>query len=354
MALSTNPPSNEPGRWLQGSDGQWYENPGYTGGRTVAQTDPEGAKTVVAEQRRPNGLTLESFNAKQSSGFDDKLLQRLFNRYTNIKGYSWGNGAVFHDYAKSVLSDPAYAQQFKRRPMEDYNSWISRIDKTFPGIMLAADMENMRHDPEVQDYFSFDNQKGPDGLTAAEAQSVKEQKERQATLDQIKAFADSLLRPLSMEDPEVRNIMTMTRGAVQDDARNRGIEGPLSIANSEQATLGQLGQYNTQRQQLGLQALQYKDQSQLQEGQRKMGLSQAQWEADAGAAIQRHANETGPYKTIGGLGGAAIGGVGGFFAGGPAGAAAGASAGFNVGSGLGGVAAGNPAIPPPPRTYKGY
>jgi hypothetical protein len=319
------------------------------------QTDDAYNNVRDVEQRRvgnPYG-SASNFNAlKNDEGFQNNMLARVFQKHVNTSGHSFGNGSWGNDFSANVLQDPAYAAQFRIRPGETKDSWLQRLEMTFPGISKSAQASGVFDDPQVANFFGYESYRDPTtGMSSAQQEEAGRLKSEQSTRDEIASFSDSLRGDLDPNDPEVSHILKTVGGNSLNQARLRGIEGPASIAAMEGNTAGALFNYNQGRKDRYGQALQFKSQDQLAQGQRLNAAAMQNWQRDAGMAQQRAAND--PLPTALGIGAGAVGGVAGFFAGGPAGAAAGASGGFNLGRGIG-QAFTQPNIPPPPSRYGGY
>lgn len=323
-----------------------------------AQADTKQAAIDKGMQQRQevwginSGMTYDQYKALAADpAFENEYMTRLFLAHSNAPGHSFGNGSLGYDYSKAVLNDPSYAEQFRRKPGEQFGQWIQRLEQTFPGISKSAHSTGMYNDQRLQDYFKYDSVKGENGLTPGQTAEMTRQAEEAKTMAQIREFADNLLKPLDENDPEVRQIMTNASNATEKQARLQGVQGPMSIANTEDAMQKTLVGYNADRSQRGFQALQYKHAAQLGEGQMLDAARKADWERQAGMAKSQA--DKSPLPLALGIGGAAVGGVAGFFAGGPAGAAAGAGAGFGMGSGAGKILSQPNIPPPPPSRYRG-
>ncbi len=330
---------------------------------------------TVREDKRPewekNPLTQDEYTAQSSGNYIDEFTSRAFTNYIakrdawrkeNMQKYPIGGGppdpygrggnGVFNDFAKSAVTDKAYREQFKKRPEESLDQWKARVSMEFQGFDVAFDSSDLATDPEAMKFFGYTT-KGPEGKSPAQIEAEKIAEEERKTREEIRAFSDSLKIPLSADDPQVKHILGITQQSVSNQARLRGIEGPMAIGAMTQSTNNQLLDYNKDRESRYFSALQYKDASQLRDGQARDAARYGEWQAEAGAAQQRAANS--PLPMILGGAGAAVGGVAGFFGGGfnPATAAMGASAGWGLGRGAG-TALSQPNIPPPPASRYGY
>ncbi len=326
------------------------------------ESTTEGTKTGYT------GLSDTEYQAMTDRGFIDNFTTRAFQNYItqrnawkpDAKNYPIGGAppnpfgkggwGVFNDYAQSAVTDKGYREQFNKKPGETLADWKARLTLEFPGFDLAFDSSDLATDTEANKYFAFTENKGVGGKTPEQIAAEKVLEEEEKTRGEIRAFSDSLKTPLSADDPQVKHILNITSQGVSDQARLRGIEGPMAIGAMQQSTNNQLLDYNKDRESRYFTALQYKDASQLREGQARDAERYGQWAAEAGAAQQRAANS--PLPMILGGAGAAVGAVGGFFAGGPAGAGAGAFGGWNLGRGMG-TSASQPYIPPPPAPHYG-
>jgi hypothetical protein len=73
--------------------------------------------------------------------------------------------------------------------------------------------------------------------------------------DKLQAFIDNLQKPLDMNDPYVQRLVTIASNSASNQARMRGINGPLSVAGVQQAVSDSLAGYDFNRQQLLAQGL---------------------------------------------------------------------------------------------------
>lgn len=298
----------------------------------------------------------EEYNALKTGPYEDGLLKRLFRAYSNapertgylatpygtLKGKG-GSGLSGHDYVNTALDEEAYRGQFKMQPGDSMQDWLNRLERHFPGITFTYQKE-LLNDPEAQRYLQ---QSAPNakGLTPEDEARIAREKERAETMAKIKEFSARLLAPIDTNDPEVKQLMNMASGRALDDARMRGIEGPMSIANSEQGMQGALNNLAMQRKQLGLEALGFSNDAQLQEAQRQDAMLARIGQERELQAAERSERAMAPWKTLGGIVGAVAGGLATLLTGGGAAPAlAAAGAGFGVGRGLGGGlgAMGNP------------
>lgn len=176
------------------------------------------------------------------------------------------------------------------------------------------------------------------------AQIDKEQTSQDDTQAKLRAFADEMNKPLDFNDPKVKIILAQATGAATQDASNRGIQGGLSVANTQQAQANAAAGMDAQRKQLGLQAL-------STSGSQGLGLAQLrenQYQYDSRAQYEQQMNQYNQARQANasgwGLAGGVVGGIAGAYFGGPAGAAAGYSAGSALGAGLGGSNYGPPPV----------
>jgi len=312
-------------------------------------------------------LSDSQFSAAQApGGYEDRLLRDIFTayrdnsalraKYRGFLGNFSGANVFGHDFANDVATgNQEVTNQYRKRSGETQDQWIRRLEQDFQGIRFVVKDKGLLGDQKFQDFFKYDTELNDQGQTSAEAARAAEEAKRTQTMKEIEDFASSLLTPLSDSDPEVQRLSQLASSRASSQARLQGVQGPMSVANTEQAVSGALGGYNMDRKQLAMQALSNKHNAQVGQFQQQQALARQKWEDQVGLAELKRARD--PGGTIAGLGGAVLGGVGGFFAGGPAGAVAGATGGFNLGRGAYQGLSGGGYVPPPPnygRSYGGF
>jgi hypothetical protein len=196
-----------------------------------------------------------------SSGRQDEVFSGFLRGYadwlrknTKIDGITRAHKGQWAEWASQ---DPGYrAKDLAIRPGETKASWLARLDKDhFPGFS-----EFIQSQPGVQDFFdsSFTPESGPDGQSLDEYRRQQKKEadgKRGDVMSQIQAFADQLTKPFDVNDPEIKQIMTMAGNRASDQARLQGVQGPAGLTDM-QASMNKtgLGAYN-ERKQLGLGAL---------------------------------------------------------------------------------------------------
>jgi hypothetical protein len=282
------------------------------------------------------------------AGNGDQFLVQMFGKWRQFIDstsghHNYGRSAFGFDYATEGMQDPAYRAKYFPNG-RDIKTWMAALEKDFPGIsrFYHAKMDKKEREAFEKDYAPHAVGESPAEIEAAKADAEK------AELDlKIKAFSDELIKPLDKTDPTAIRIMEMASGDAATKARLAGVEGGLSVANSEQAANNALFGYDMQRKQLGLSALQTESGHQLNQRQQESDQMWGEYMAKRDQANQNHMNSGNIWRTVGGVGGAIVGGLAGL-PGGAAGVAAGASAGWGVGSGLAGGMQGGPSYPATP------
>lgn len=163
----------------------------------------------------------------------------------------------------------------------------------------------------------------------------------------LQEFIKHYMSPIDLNDPYVKQLVQGTQTAASDEARRRGINGPLAVNGVQDATTRALVGADMQRKQMGLQGLgmgfgQYNADRNFGEQQRQfnMGYGLQRDQFDYNRQRDTRADQQDFYSTIGSVGGGILGGVGGFMIGGPMGAVGGAQLGSGLGAGLGHLAGG--------------
>ena len=291
------------------------------------------------------------------SGFKDSKF-RINDPLMNRSGSKTGYGVFGHDFANSVLTDPEFRAKYYKQGGQTFDQWLNNLDKEFGGIKAYAQGQkmlgkpNLFDDERLQDFFKFDTVVDDKGQTAEEVKMREEEAKRAQTMKEIEDFAATMMKDLSPDDPEVQRLSQIATNSAATQARLQGVQGPMSIANSQQASSNALGAYGIERKQIGANALAMKHNAQVGQFQQQELAARQRWEDQVGLSELRKSRDPGQY--IAGAGGALIGGVGGFFAGGPAGAAAGAGAGWNLGKGMYGGLSGGGGPGPYRSRYSGY
>ena len=289
----------------------------YTRGNTTGYVQP-GLKEQ--ESYRANDLSND--------------LSSLFNSFVDApirqaKGtpiHRSGTSFFGFDYVRHAADDADYRTKFLPAAGEDYNTWVSRVDREFPGFRSHLEEKAKTGDPTINrlmnnQFVHITAQKGgvsqQTAAEMAEAEKTKKiETDRQSTIDKIREFAETLKKPLTLEDPEVQNIMQMTSYATQNEARRRGVEGPLSLANTQQAMAGGLSMMNKDRNAQYMGALGFQNDAEagqlgehLARSQQTKIDRQAQWEKEAAARMRENEAASAPGRTalgvMGGLGTAA-------------------------------------------------
>lgn len=176
----------------------------------------------------------------------------------------------------------------------------------------------------------------------------------------IRAFYEYMNMPIDQliasGDAGAMGIQNSAYAAANRDARNRGIDGPMAVRNTQQTTSNALTAYDTQRKGLGMQALGLAN-------NRDMGMQHLDWLKTQDARNRQDAQNFGNYGQ-GMNWGSAIGGVlGGGLGVGLAALTGGLAtpalpalvgAGMGIGSGLGGSIGGSASGGiPAPSTARG-
>lgn len=175
----------------------------------------------------------------------------------------------------------------------------------------------------------------------------------------IDAFAKEMMGPLNANDPRARQIRDIVGNQAGQSAMSRGLgRGGYSEMARQQGTENMLTQYDMQRKQMGMAALDQLRNENLQRAQ--LGQQSEQFDAqmkqgmqDRWAAASRQAFEDKSNAAAAQAGG--LLGVGGAVVGGYFGGPKGAEAGYNAGSKWGaGMTAGKYTYSPPQQYYGGY
>ncbi len=242
------------------------------------------------------------------------------------------------------------------RSTETFEAWRARVDAAMPGFstfaMSSPDWQRFRN-------MSFPAN-APGGKTHDEWSQTgmggtNPQDPMAATRSKIAEFAAALSSPLDPNDPEMQAIMRTASSRASDQARLQGVQGPMSVANSEQSMNNAGAGYNMQRKQLGLQALGLQGQTDMHAAE--MGLRERMHARDTlsrsyqdqlGAQALQSERDMAPWKTALGVGSAVVGGLGTIMSGGallPAVlGAGGALASSFGGGGNGGLGGGSPSL----------
>jgi len=349
-------PTNEVGRWDAGADGRWYENPGYTKSKqaidpgiqhqTVNGMEGYGKQYTAAqgnadEAQKYNATT---WKAKSEGGYEDQLTNKVLGAYASISG----NPAI-----RSALANPAVTAQFRRQPSESYDDWMGRLSAALPGFgyqtttgEIAQRNSPLDKDQDAQSYIKFASAKNAGGLTPIEQEQADETAKVGKTKQAIQDFINEMNAPLDANHPEVQKLMNIVGDKASTDARLRGINGPLAVANTTQQSANALGQYNTERRGLAAGLLQnqeatnYRDQQTKKEDLQRNFANQYQGWNDTTGLGEANKNNHGAGMAAGGALGAGIGtsagtaigaGIGSMFPG------VGTALGGAVGGGLGGL-----------------
>jgi hypothetical protein len=171
---------------------------------------------------------------------------------------------------------------------------------------------------------------------------------------QLQAFIDEINRPLDLNDPYTQQILNAANNSASNNARLRGIDGPLSVANSQQAVAGAAAGLDMQRRGMGLQALEGLSGRNLGLGQLGLGyanLHEGGRQFDANMQYQmgqdQYNSQLGTGQAWGGAIGTGLGALG--FLGGPVLGGALMGVGGSLGAGIGGMLSG--ARPPSMPSY---
>jgi hypothetical protein len=217
--------------------------------------------------------------------------------------------------AKSMAENPSHIQaEFMPRQGENEAAWMERIGRGLPGF---ADF--LKSNNGYQHFKSMTwGPTGPDGKPLDQsAQTANPGKDD--VMAKIRAFADALTKPLDINDPEYKAIITQAENRASDRARLQGIQGPISNANTQQMGMTAGMGFNEQRKQMGLSALGLLNEADM--GRQQLGLQQKQFEAqqlaarrgqDLGMEAMYREQQAAPWRTLGnvvGTVGSAVGGI---------------------------------------------
>ena len=273
----------------------------------------------------------DSWSPEMSNSYRDEQLSRdvsdLFRSFIKspYRPPTSGGGFFGFDYVKHAANNYDYRQEFLPEPNETEAQWLARLEDKFPGFRAYVLDETNRSGTgptmlNLRKHVFKGSTPGAGGLSPGmqaaqdEADKTKSlETKREETITKIREFAASLKEPLKMDDPEVKNIMDLTSYATERAARLRGIEGPLSLANTQQAMSGALGNINVARTGLYGDALGFQNDAeagQLQEHlgglERRRQDLQKTWERDAAARMRENEAAAAPGRTALGI----LGGVG--------------------------------------------
>lgn len=173
-------------------------------------------------------------------------------------------------------------------------------------------------------------------------------------LAMLHQFYEEMNRPLDLEDPLVKNILTGARTSTLSSMQGQGVYGGYSQGAAEKSYIGTAAGLQQQRQQMGAQALQSGVGASQDLAKMRYGQARDSYQDMLANYSRQNEQNQGLGATIGGGIGGVVGGVGGFFLGGPAGAVAGAKGGFDAGSSIGRGIGGMGQPPPPQFSYRGY
>jgi hypothetical protein len=176
--------------------------------------------------------------------------------------------------------------------------------------------------------------------------------------DWLREYMDELNKGVNWNDPQVKALLGQAQGAASEDAKRRGIQGPMAVGNAQQAYVGAQAQLRAQNEQQRLNAIhlglgndQDKAQLQLQRDRFNYGIDQDNYQRKLDQWTLDNNNSAGTGQAIGSVIGGLAGTAASFIPGlqpfAPALIGGGATLGGTIGRGFGG------SNSPPPPIYQG-
>lgn len=141
---------------------------------------------------------------------------------------------------------------YSARPDEYFDQYLSRMNRQADDMIATGNPDNIRRGNMLKNtmraWASDPAKYGSKFKGGGKSQGDEVQ-------GKIDAFYQRMTSPLDANDPEVKNAMMLGRNMAGSEAANRGIEGGLSIGETQRASLAALQPLQQQRNNLAMGAL---------------------------------------------------------------------------------------------------